>query len=62
MKIDLTKVTDLELDGLNDYPDLADLFIEAGIYEDRSLTEQEMDFIQDAHSDWLYEQAINQIF
>ena len=62
MKLDLNKVSDLQLSGLDDYPDFADLFIESGTYGDRDLTEEEMDFLQDECSDWVYEQALNQLF
>ena len=64
MDIDLNKIDNFSFDGVNhnDYPDYADVYLESADYEDRELTDEEIDFINDEHWDFVYEQFINQLF
>lgn len=62
-KIDWDKVT-IWVDGINtdDYPDFCDAYAAYGTYEDRELTEGELDFITSEHYDFVYETLWEQLF
>jgi len=67
MNIDLTKVCDVEVDGIDtrDYPDFCDAFISEAWYKDtngiRELTETELDWLNEQH-DFVYEQVEKWLF
>ena len=67
MNIDLTKVCDVEVDGIDtrDYPDFCDAFISEAWYKDtngiRELTETELDWLNEQH-DFVYEQVQKWLF
>jgi len=61
--IDQTRVNCLEFDGVDhkDYPDYCDAYISAGQIDDRDLTDDELDelnqdglFVRTKLEDWLY--------
>ena len=63
--IDINDLEDIQLANVNsrDYPDFVDAYlIDATIItesgEIRSLTDTELDYINDNHSDWVQEQAL----
>lgn len=59
--IDVTKVRDLEFDGVDhsDAPDYSDVFATVAYWDDgRELTEEELDELNDKHSDFVYEKFI----
>ena len=49
-------ITDVEIDGIdyNDYPDFCDAFLAAATYNNKPLTQDEMDTIQQENPDWFY--------
>ena len=69
MELDLTKIIDVAVEGIDtkDAPDFVDAFITQGLYLDRvegtsryryrPLTEEEIDFINEHHSDFVFEQV-----
>ena len=61
MNLDLTKITDIEFDGIDhkDYPDYCNSYISSAYYIDRPLTETELEYIQENHGDWVYEKLMN---
>ena len=64
MNIDLTKLTELEFDGIdhNDYPDYCDAFLSYAYYIDRKLTDEEIDYINDNHCEFINENIYDYIF
>lgn len=62
--IDLNKVYDLEVDGIDtrDCPDFVDAYISDGSYENRKLTESEMDWITEEHPDLVYELVYKRLY
>ncbi len=57
MKIDIKKVTDVEVDTGTDYPDFADAFIESATYKGREMTEEELEALNE-DSDFVYEYCL----
>jgi len=59
MKIDLSKLTDLEFEGIdtNDYPDFCDAFLVDAFYVDRKLKDSEIDYINDNESCFVNEKV-----
>lgn len=63
MKLDYTKITDIEIDGLtySDSHDYADAFISNANYDGREMTEVELDLLNE-DSDYVYNKAIAYIY
>lgn len=55
---------DIEIDGIDtrDYPDFCDAFIAGASYKGRELTESELEWINDTHSDFVYDCVIERIY
>jgi len=64
MKLDLNKVENLEFDGVDfaDYPDFVDAFLVTADYDGKEMTEEQIDYLNDEYSDWVYEEVYNSIF
>ena len=64
MKIDFTKIANVEVDGIdhNDYPDFVDAFIASAEYDGRPMTDEEIDYINDVHLDFVQECVYNHLF
>lgn len=64
MNIDFTKIANVEVDGidLNDYPDFVDAFITSAEYDGREMTDEEIDYINDIHLDFVQECVYNHLF
>jgi hypothetical protein len=64
MKLDLNKVDNLEFDGIDfaDYPDFVDAFLVTADYDGKEMTEEQIDYLNDEYSDWVYEEVYNSIF
>jgi hypothetical protein len=67
--LDISRVTDLEVDGIdwNDYPDFCDAYISGGVYvesEDfvRDLTDEEIEWLNENHSDIVYQAVMDHIY
>jgi hypothetical protein len=62
MTLDKTKISDIELDGIDhkDSPDYCDAFIYSAEYDGRKMTEAELDAIND-DSEFVYEQVMKQL-
>ena len=56
MKLDYSKISDVEVDGINfkDFPDFCDAYISAASYDGREMTEDELDVIN-ADFDYVHE-------
>lgn len=59
--IDLDLIEDIEFEGINfgDSHDFCDAFISSASYNGRELTEKELEWISDHHSDWVYEKLMD---
>ncbi len=64
MKLDLRKVDNMEFDGIDflDYPDFCDAFLVAADYDGRELSEEEIDYINDEHYDFVNERVYSSLF
>ena len=64
MNLDLSKIEDIEFDGINhdDYPDYCDAFVTSATYKGRDLTEEELEWVGDEHSDWVYEKLMDYLY
>jgi hypothetical protein len=63
MKIDLSQVEDVEIDGINprDYPDFCDAFILEASYKGREMTDEELEALNE-DSDFVYEQVMESLY
>lgn len=61
--LDFSKIYDIYVADINgkDYPDFADAYIEEAYFEDRELTQEEYDYIND-DCDFVYSCIENQIY
>ena len=59
----LGQLEDIEIDGIDmkDYPDFCDAFLSYATIGGRELTEEELEYIQETYSDWVYEQALESL-
>jgi len=64
MNIDFTKVSNVEVDGIdtNDYPEFVDAFITSAEYDGRKMTDEELDYINNVHLDFVQECVYNHLF
>jgi hypothetical protein len=63
MILDYNKISNLEFDGIdhNDYPDFCDAFISYGEYDDRVLTDEEIELLNE-DGNFVYDRLMNYIF
>tara|TARA_R110002074_G_scaffold87945_4_gene194074 strand:- start:4472 stop:4663 length:192 start_codon:yes stop_codon:yes gene_type:complete len=62
MKIDFSKVTNIEMDGIDtrDYPDFCDAFISSCDYKGIEATDQELNIINE-DGDFVYECVLDEL-
>ena len=60
----LEELEDIEINGINtkDYPDFADAFLQDATLYGEDVPDSVIDYINDNHSDWVQEQARQQLF
>jgi len=63
-KLDFKKIDNLEFDGIDfsDYPDFVDAFLVAADYNGTEMTEEQIDYLNDEHRDFVNEQVFSSIF
>lgn len=63
MKLDYTKIDDIEVDGINhrDAPKYCDAFIASATYDGRDMTEAELDTLNEDQG-YVYECVIERIY
>lgn len=63
MPLDYSKITDVELDGIDrkDYPDFTDAHITSATYDGRAMTDEELDELNEDHG-YVHEKVFNHIF
>ena len=64
MKLDFKKIDNLEFDGIDfsDYPDFVDAFLVSADYDGKEMTEEQIDYLNDEHRDFVNEQVFSFIF
>lgn len=64
MKLDLRKIDNMEFEGIDfaDYPDFVDAFLVAADYNGKELTEEQIDYINDEHYDFVNERVFSSLF
>lgn len=62
--IDLTKVSNLDFEDIDhkDYPDFCDAFVISADYEDREMTEEELDDLNDNYREFVHEKLFDYLF
>ena len=63
MKIDLSQVEDVEIDGINprDYPDFCDAFILEATYKGREMTDEELEALNE-DSDFVHDKVMESLY
>ena len=63
MKLDYTKIEDVEVDGIdtNDYPDFCDAYIASATYKGREMTDEELDTLNEDDS-YVYDKVTDNIY
>ncbi len=64
MKLDLNKVDNLEFDGIDfaDYPDFVDAYLISADYNGKEMTDEQIDYVNDTHYDFVNEQVYSSLF
>ena len=64
MNIDIKKIDNMEFEGVDfkDYPDFVDAFLVAADYDGKEMTEEQIDYINDEHYEFVNEQVYDSIF
>ncbi len=64
MNLDLSKISNIEFEDIdhNDAPDYCDVFIPSADYGDRQMTEEELDWLHDNHSEFIHEQLMEYLY
>jgi hypothetical protein len=63
MKLDYSKISNVEVDGIDtsDYPDFCDAYIISAEYDDRLMTDEEIDILNE-DSSFIHECVWNKLF
>jgi hypothetical protein len=64
MQLNLSQIENMEFEGVDfsDYPDFVDAFLVSADIDGRELTEEEVDYLNDEHYDFINERVFNSIF
>jgi len=64
MQINLSQIENMEFEGVDfsDYPDFVDAFLVSADIDGRELTEEEVDYLNDEHRDFVNESVFDSIF
>jgi len=62
--LDLDKIENIELDDIHmyDYPDFVDAFISYAEIDGVPLTDEQLDYINDKHRDFVYDQVMKRLY
>jgi hypothetical protein len=63
IKLDYSKISNVFVDGIdsNDYPDFCDAYIESADYDNREMTEDELEILNE-DTEFISEHVFSQIF
>jgi len=64
MQLNLSQIDNMEFEGVNfsDYPDFVDAFLVSADIDGRELTEEEVDYLNDEHYEFVNESVFDSIF
>jgi len=64
MQINLSQIENMEFEGVDfsDYPDFVDAYLVSADIDGRELTEEEIDFLNDEHYEFVNESVFDSIF
>jgi len=64
MQINLSQIENMEFEGVDfsDYPDFVDAFLVSADIDGRELTEEEVDYLNDEHYQFVNESVFDSIF
>tara|TARA_Y100000385_G_scaffold180132_1_gene186037 strand:+ start:903 stop:1097 length:195 start_codon:yes stop_codon:yes gene_type:complete len=64
MQINLSQIENMEFEGVDfsDYPDFVDAFLVSADIDGRELTEEEIDYLNDEHYEFVNESVFDSIF
>jgi hypothetical protein len=64
MKLNLAQIDNMEFEGVDfsDYPDFVDAFLTAADYNGKELTEEQIDYLNDEHYEFVNESVFDSLF
>lgn len=64
MQLNLSQIENMEFEGIDtsDYPDFVDAFLVSAEINGRDLTEEEIDYLNDEHYEFVNESVFSSIF
>ena len=64
MELELKQIDNVEIDGIDtrDYPDFCDAYINSADYKGREMTEDELDFLNHEHREFVHEKVFDHLF
>jgi hypothetical protein len=64
MQLNLSQIENMEFEGVDtsDYPDFVDAFLVSADIDGRELTEEEVDYLNDEHYEFVNESVFDSIF
>ena len=64
MQLNLSQIDNMEFEGVDfsDYPDFVDAFLVSADIDGRELTEEEVDYLNDEHYEFVNESVFDSIF
>jgi len=64
MQLNLSQIENMEFEGVDfsDYPDFVDAFLVSADIDGRELTEEELDYLNDEHYEFVNESVFDSIF
>jgi len=63
-KLDFGKIDNMEFEGIDhsDYPDFVDAFLVSADYDGVEMTEEQIDYLNDEHRDFVNERVYDSLF
>ena len=63
-KLDFKKIDNMEFEGIDfsDYPDFVDAFLVSADYDGKEMTEEQIDYLNDEHRDFVNERVYSSLF
>ena len=64
MQVNLSQIENMEFEGVDfsDYPDFVDAFLVSAEINGRDLTEEEIDYLNDEHYEFINERVFSSMF
>jgi len=64
MNLDLNEIDNIEVDGIDtkDYPDFCDAYISNADYKGIPMTDEQLDYLNENHGDFVYDEVMDSMF